>query len=260
MSVVIDNAGLIWTAITTPKKPLYLAAGVFVAIYGLRKLAKLIRLAKAEPTNSIEYYTTTHSDIEPPLLRDLRVETWESTRRSAMLSAGVQGRLLKMLVQLSNAKNILEIGCFTGYSALCMAEGLPEDGRITTLDVSERYTSIAKKYWMRAGPSGAKIDLIIGPALDSLKKLEGPFDLVFIDADKESYLQYYNTVLPLVRPGGLILIDNVLQMNAVTSKLMRFVLHSAKSMHKFNTHVATDARVEKVMLPLRDGLTLVRKK
>jgi len=241
-----------------------IVAGVIGATVALKlTLSQLInayKIYRGEP-HGLNLYLTNHSDPEPDLLRELRLETGSATHKTFMVSGGVQGRFLKMLVQITGAKNILEIGCFTGYSALCLAEGLPQGGHITTLDISPEYTSIAKKYWARAGPPAAtSIDLKLGPALDSIRKLEGPFDFVYIDADKQNYINYYEAVLPLVKPGGIIAVDNVFLGGFALSWFGRLIWKEANAISQFNAYLAKDSRVEKVMLPIRDGLTLIRKK
>jgi len=239
--------------------PIVVAVALIAATIGVRKIGQLIKFLKAEPTGT-DAYASDQSDPEPPLLRELRQETWEATRRTAMVAGGLEGRLLKMLVRITNAKRVLELGCFTGYSALCMAEALPSDGTLITLDKSEKYTEIARKFWTRAGGDGAKIRLIIGRALDSIKKLEGSFDLVFLDADKKNYTNYYEALLPLVRPGGLIVVDNVLGAGLAETWYGRMMSKNVRAIHEFNQHVAKDPRVEKVLLTVRDGVTLIRKK
>lgn len=166
----------------------------------------------------------------------------------------MEGLLLRTLVQVSGARRVLELGTFTGYSALSMATGLPDDGQLITCDVDPEATSMAKRYWARS-PHGSKIELRLGPALETLASLDGPFDMVFIDADKESYINYWEACLPKVRPGGIIAVDNVLWYGKVLdpSELSDFAIVA------FNEHVLKDERVESVMLTVRDGVTLARK-
>jgi caffeoyl-CoA O-methyltransferase len=172
-----------------------------------------------------------------------------------MMIDEVEGRLLALLVAVSGARRILEVGTFTGYSAIAMAEALPADGRITTLELSPEHAAKAREHLEAAGVAG-RVDIITGPALDSLARLEGPFDLAFIDADKETYPDYLEAVLTLVRPGGLIIADNVLRSG--------WVLDSARTdrgilgIREFNDRVATDPRLEAVMLTIRDGVSLIR--
>jgi caffeoyl-CoA O-methyltransferase len=159
------------------------------------------------------------------------------------------------MVQAVRAKTVLEIGCFTGYSTLAMAEALPANGTVTTLDIDPINTLIGRNVWKKH-PAGRKIHLIIGPALESLKKLSGPFDVVFIDADKSNYLHYWNAVLPKVRPGGLILVDNVLW----SGEVLKPTDGDGRALAAFNKKIKADKRVECVMLTVRDGVTMAVKK
>ena len=159
-----------------------------------------------------------------------------------------------MLVRLLRAKRILELGTFTGYSSLLIAEGLPDDGKLITCDIDTETTKIAKKYWSRS-PHGKKIELKLGPALETLKTIEGLFDLVFIDADKMNYINYWELCLPKIRRGGLLVIDNVLWSGSVLNPEDE----TERAIDEFNKHVCTDKRVEVVMLPIRDGVTLAWK-
>jgi caffeoyl-CoA O-methyltransferase len=159
-----------------------------------------------------------------------------------------------MLARLVSARRVLELGTFTGYSALVMAEGLPDDGELITCDIDPEVTDIAKRYWSRS-PHGGKIELRLGPALETLKTIEGPFDLVFIDADKENYINYWELCLPKTRSGGLLVVDNVLWGGEVLDPKDE----TDKAIAEFNRHVYKDKRVEVVMLPVRDGLTLAYK-
>jgi caffeoyl-CoA O-methyltransferase len=171
-----------------------------------------------------------------------------------MLSGHLEGTFLRFLVQLSGARKILEIGTFTGFSALAMAEGLPPDGHIITCDVNPDSTAIAREYWAQS-PHGDKIELRLAPALDTLATLSGPFDLVFIDADKANYGAYWEAVMPKVRPGGLIAVDNVLWSGRVLDPQAA----SDQAIAAFNRQAAADTRVETMMLSIRDGLLLARK-
>lgn len=204
---------------------------------------------------SIENYAFEHTASEPELLLELQKETYETMEWPHMITGRMEGRFLKMLVQITNAKNILEIGTFTGYSALCMAEGLPADGKIITCDINENSRDFAQKYFDRS-EYGHKIELKFGPALDTLKTLQGPFDLVFIDADKSNYPHYYEQCLPLVRSGGLIVIDNTLWSGLVLNPEN----NATKAIDAINKTVAKDSRVENVLLTVRDGIQLIRKK
>lgn len=203
----------------------------------------------------IDEYAFTHSSREHALFAELKVATHERTKTPQMMSGHVEGLLLRFLVQSIGAKNVLEIGTFTGYSALSMAMGMPDDGRVTTCDIDPETTSIAREFWARS-PHGKKIGLRLAPALETIASLPGPFDLVFIDADKPSYIKYWDAVMPKVRPGGLILADNVLWSGKVIAP--KEPLDHA--MVAFNLHTRYDQRVDLVMLTVRDGITLARKK
>ncbi len=193
---------------------------------------------------------------EPEILRELRAAT-ASVPHSGMQIGADQGQFLAMLVKLMGAKRCLEIGTYTGYSALAVALALPKDGSIVCCDVSEEWTAVGKPFWKKAGVE-KKIDLRIAPALETLKKLKGPFDFVFIDADKPNYVNYYERCLELVRRGGLIAVDNVLWSGDVANEKTRDEL--ALALRKFNDHVHKDERVELAMLPIGDGVTLALKR
>jgi caffeoyl-CoA O-methyltransferase len=198
-------------------------------------------VSKAEPTEA--------------LLDELIVETKARMKNWVMLCGPLEGRFLKLMVQISQATKIIEIGTFTGYSALSMAEALPENGRLTTLDIDPDTTAFAKSYFDRS-KHGRKIDSILGPALESLKSLSGPFDLAFIDADKPNYPHYYEAVLPKLKSGGIILIDNVLWGGAVLDPTTVDDI----AITTLNDIIAKDERVDRVLLTIRDGLFLVRKR
>lgn len=194
--------------------------------------------------------TTDHDELMVSLMK----ETHEKMDLPQMLTGPVEGCLLKLLVKMSGAKRVLEIGTFTGYSALSMAAGLPEDGELITLDLNPESLELARSYFEKS-PHGGKIKIMEGPALDSIKSLEGSFDLVFIDADKTNYLNYYEAVLPLLRSGGVIVVDNVLWSGRVLEPKDK----SDIAIDEFNKHVAKDDRVEKVLLTVRDGVYLICK-
>jgi caffeoyl-CoA O-methyltransferase len=204
----------------------------------------------------IEQYVSKQTDPVSPLLKRLEKETREKTPHPQMLSGPVEGRFLQMLIRLSGARNVLEIGTFTGYSALMMAEGLPEDGEIVTLEIDDTYADIAARYFT-ISPCGNKIQLIRGPARNSLSKLpQQAFDFIFIDADKGSYGDYYEEGIRLIRKGGLITVDNTLW----NGKALRPDDDDSRAIARFNNLVQQDSRVEKVMLTIRDGIYLARKK
>lgn len=194
------------------------------------------------------------------LLQELRAET-AKLPASQMQISPEQGQFMALLVQLTGARRALEIGTFTGYSSLSVARALPADGRLTCCDVSKEYTDVARRYWAKAGIDG-KIDLRLGPAVETLKEIAkteaGKFDLAFIDADKTNYRNYYEAVLTLLRPGGAVLIDNVLWGGDVANPKDKEI--ETVTLRDLNSFIATDARVDFVLLPIADGLTIARKR
>ncbi|NJL71541.1 MAG: methyltransferase domain-containing protein [Candidatus Competibacteraceae bacterium] len=205
----------------------------------------------------IEEYAESKSEPVSALLSKLARDTYETMPVPWMLTGRLEGRFLKMMVQISAARNVLEIGMFTGYSALSMAEGLPEGGTVTTLDIDPACIEFAKSYFERS-PFGGRIEVVAGPALESLNKLSGPFDFVFIDADKVNYQNYYEAVLPKLTRGGVILVDNVLYSGYVVDP--HTTDENARAIAAFNDFVAADERVDRVMLTIRDGVYLIRKR
>ena len=203
----------------------------------------------------IHEYAVSKSEPTQALLDKLMNETKEKMTRWQMLCGPLEGRFLKMMVLLAQATRILEVGTFTGYSALSMAEALPENGRLTTLDIDPEAVSFAKRYFERS-EHGRKINIMQGPALESLKSLSGPFDMAFIDADKVNYPNYYEAVLPKIKQGGIILIDNVLWGGAVLDPQTE----DDKAITELNDLIAKDERVDRVLLTIRDGVFLVRKR
>jgi caffeoyl-CoA O-methyltransferase len=204
-------------------------------------------------------YLVAHGPPPDPVLESLASETRALGGIAIMQVAPEQGALLTMLVKLTGARHAVEIGTFTGYSALCLARGLPSGGKLLCCDVSEQWTAIAKRHWEKAGVAD-KIELVIAPAIGTLRALprEPHLDLAFIDADKTSYIDYYEEILTRLRPGGLILADNVLWSgNVVNPKADD---PNTEAIRRFNDHVTGDRRVESVMLPISDGLTFARKK
>jgi len=204
-----------------------------------------------------EDYITSHSDSEPEYLAKLNRITHLRMINPRMLSGHFQGRVMAMFCHMIQPKTVLEIGTFTGYSALSMAEGMPEDGVLHTIDYDEELESFLKDVFA-GSEQGHKIKLHIGDALTEISRLNEIFDLVFIDADKEEYLAYYEAVLPKLRTGGYILVDNTLWDGKVLKPVDPKDRETIAIM-KFNDFVARDTRVEKVLLPVRDGLTLIRK-
>ncbi|HYI23727.1 MAG TPA: class I SAM-dependent methyltransferase [Candidatus Limnocylindrales bacterium] len=205
---------------------------------------------------AIERYATEHSSAEPALLAELAAETRDFSRWSGMMVGRLEGRFLKTLVAAVGARHVLEIGTFTGYSALSMAEALPADGRIVTCEIDPRHAELAQRYFDKS-PYAAMIELRLGPAIETLEGLEGTFDFVFIDADKPSYGDYYEAILPHLEAGGLICVDNVLWSGDVLNAAATD--ESTVALRAFNDMVASDPRVECVMLPIRDGVTLIRR-
>lgn len=195
---------------------------------------------------------------EPSILAELRAETAKLPVANMQISPE-QGQLMALLVELTGARRILEIGTFTGYSSLVMALALPPEGRVITCDISEEYTAVARRYWARAGVSD-RIELRLGPALETARALaaEAPFDMAFIDADKESYEAYYERVLEVMRPGGLVCIDNVLWAGRVADPTNR--AESTEAIRRLNGKIHGDDRVTVSIVPIGDGLTLVRKR
>ena len=205
----------------------------------------------------IEAYAAAHTSPEDPLLAEVAATTRASQESHGMMVGLLEGRFLETLVWLSGARRILEIGCFTGYSALSMAAALPPDGTITTCEVDPERAAMARRHF-DASPWSDRIDLIEGPALDSLTLLTGPFDLVFIDADKVNYPRYYEAVLPLLADRGLIVADNVLWSGRVLDESDQS--DDTKAIRAFNDMVVNDPRVRCVMATVRDGVLLIRRR
>lgn len=205
----------------------------------------------------IEEYCLRHSTPRGKLLHELEKYTRRHVENSQMLIGPHEGALLAMLVRLSGARRVLEIGTFTGYSALCLAEALPNNGRLLTCEINPRHAEIAQSFFRRSR-HGRKIRLRLGPALDTLAGLPrtAKFDLVFLDADKENYVNYYEAVLPRLQSGGLIVADNVLWSGRVLVPKKK----TDRAVVRFNKHVRRDKRVECVMLSVRDGVSLTRKR
>jgi len=205
-----------------------------------------------------EKYIRDHSSGQGEALSWLERQTHIRTNWPQMLSGPVQGRLLKMLVELTGAARVLEIGCFTGYSAICLASGLSPEGHLDTLEVNDELEDLIREGFSRAGVED-KITLHIGDAKQTIAGLRGPYDLVFIDANKREYCDYYGLVFDLVRPGGLIIADDILWDGKVFEEPLP-VDRQTRGIAAFNDMVSKDPRVEVVILPFRDGLSLIRKK
>jgi len=206
----------------------------------------------------LDDYVVKHSQDEPELLQELNRETYQKIMQPRMLSGHFQGRVLSMISKLVNPKNILEIGTYTGYSALCLAEGMQSNGELHTIDIDEELHSFQRKYFDKS-EFGHQIIQHTGNALDIIPNLKKTFDLVFIDADKENYSNYFNCVIDKLNSGGIILSDNVLWSGKVIEKLQPDDT-STKALIAYNTLLKNDDRVETVLLPIRDGLTISRKK
>ncbi len=207
-------------------------------------------------TKELEEYASIHSTPESELLRQLWRETNLNVLSPGMLSGHLQGRLLSVLSHLIQPQQILEIGTFTGYSALCLAEGLAKDGVLHTIEVNPELIEIITRYFT-ASAYNEKIKLHLGKALEVIPDIEGFFDLVFIDADKENYINYYNMIFEKVKPGGLILVDNALWHGNVLKKNDRG--KETTAIRAFNEYIKKDKRIEKVLVPLRDGLMMIYK-
>lgn len=206
---------------------------------------------------AIEAYAEAHTTPPPPLLVALAEETRRSLSAPEMMVGAVEGRLLELLVFATGARRVLEIGTFSGYSALSMAAGLPPDGRIVTCDIEPRHAEMARRFADQS-PYADRIDIRVGPALETLATLEGPFDLVFVDADKGRYTDYYEAVLPKLSERGLIVVDNTLWSGRVLDPADTSA--DTAAIRAFNDHVRADPRVVCVQLPVRDGVTLVARR
>ena len=204
----------------------------------------------------VEAYAEAHTTHDGELFERLATETREKTTAPQMMVGRIEGRFLANLVALKQARRVLEIGTFTGYSAISMASALPADGELITCDVDPDATAIARRYMDESG-HGDKIEIKLGPALETLTTLEGPFDIVFIDADKPNYRNYYEASLPLLADDGLLIADNVLWSGRVVEPDGD---ESTTAIKEFNDHVFADERVVSVLLTVRDGMTLVRKR
>lgn len=206
----------------------------------------------------LDDYVVSHSQDEPNLLQELNRETNQKILQPRMLSGHFQGRVLSMISKLLRPRTILEIGTYTGYSALCLAEGLQKDGRLHTIDINEELHDIQRKYFDKSS-FGNQIIQHTGNALDIIPEIDASFDLVFIDADKENYSNYFHVVIDKLNKGGIILSDNVLWSGKVIQDVKPDDLPT-KALIEYNELLKNDDRVETVLLPIRDGLTISRKK
>jgi caffeoyl-CoA O-methyltransferase len=204
---------------------------------------------------AIEEYARLFSDTPSDLLQSLDRETHARILQPRMLSGHLQGRYLSMISKLISPQLIVEIGTFTGYSALCLAEGLKPDGRLISIDINEELESFTRSFFDRS-PFAKHIDYRIADAQQELANINGPIDLVFIDADKRNYAKYFDLVIDKMRPGGLILVDNVLWSGKIVDPTA--LDKSTNALREFNQKCMDDSRVEKMLLPLRDGLYMLR--
>jgi caffeoyl-CoA O-methyltransferase len=212
-------------------------------------VAPAMEIGLAPP--GIDAYAALHGPAESEAMLAIAAETKAMTKWWIMMIGPVEAGLLRMLVAIRSARRVLEVGTFTGYSAMAMAEAMPNDGRIITCDVSKEWTNVARRHW-DSSPHGKKIELALGDANETIASLDGPFDLVFIDANKDGYIDYWDATVPKLSPGGLIVADNVLARGQVLDPVAN--THAAA----FNEHVRADARMESVLLPIRDGVTVAR--
>lgn len=208
--------------------------------------------------DEIDDYAVHHSQSEPELLAALNTETWQTVLNPRMLSGNFQGRLLAMIAKLLQPKNILEIGTYTGYSALCMCEGMQTNGSLHTIDRNEELYDLQRKYFDLSN-YGAQIHQYVGNALDIIPTIDKKFDLVFIDADKANYANYFDLIIDKMNPGGVILSDNVLWSGKVVQEINPKDIDTI-ALVAYNKKVNEDQRVETVLLPIRDGLTITRVK
>lgn len=206
----------------------------------------------------IEDYCRAHTSPLPPVFDELKEATYSQMKLPQMQVGLLEGRFLAMLAAITGARRVLELGTFTGFSSLAMARALPDDGKLITCDIDDRAAGMAKLYWAKE-PAGKKIELRLGPALETLDALAEAgevFDLAFLDADKQNYIAYWDKIVPMMRIGGLLVVDNVLWSGSVLNPQEK----SEWDIVNFNSHARKDPRVEMVMLPVRDGMLLARTK
>ncbi|MBR62728.1 MAG: methyltransferase [Flavobacteriaceae bacterium] len=207
-------------------------------------------------SDKLQQYIDDHSMEESDLLKALDRETHQKVLQPRMLSGSYQGRLLALLAKMIGPKKILEVGTYTGYATLCMAEGLTTGGLIDTIDHNEELADIQRRYFDQS-PYGSQIVQHLGEAKDILKTLAGPYDLVFLDADKENYPHYFDLIIDKLETGGILLSDNVLWSGKVLEKATD---EATSALQEYNHKINTDVRVETIVLPIRDGLTITRKR
>ena len=206
----------------------------------------------------IEAYSEAHTENETDLLRSLNRETYANVLNPRMLSGHIQGRFLSMMSRMVQPSRILEIGTFTGYSAICLCEGLKKDGKLVTIDINEELETFTRSYFKKARLD-QKIDYRIGDAIKIIPSLDDSFDLVFIDADKINYISYFKLCFERIRPGGFIIADNVLWSGKVVDKELKKVDKDTQALLDFNKMIQDDYRVSNVLLPIRDGLMIIQK-
>mgnify|MGYP001372069694 CR=1 FL=1 len=203
----------------------------------------------------LDIYAAAHSGPTPDIYERLREETLASTEIPQMQVGILVGRFLKLMAKISGAQRVVEVGTFTGYSALCIAEGMNEGGEVITCDIDAETNAIAQKYWAQVA-WGKRITPRLGPALETIQSIEGPIDMVFIDADKVNYTNYWEALVPKVRSGGLLIVDNVLW----SGEVLNPETEAGIAIHALNEHVLHDGRVDHVLLTLRDGLMMAVKR
>ncbi|GAA3772844.1 O-methyltransferase [Corallibacter vietnamensis] len=208
-------------------------------------------------SDELDNYVVAHSENEPELLQQLTRETYQKILQPRMLSGHYQGRVLSIISKLINPKNILEIGTYTGYSALCLAEGMQHDGELHTIDINEELVDFQRRYFDKSD-YGHQIHQHLGSALDIIPELDKTFDLVFIDADKPNYVNYFHVIIDKLNTGGVILSDNVLWSGKILDKVKKDDT-STQTLLNYNKLLKEDTRIETVLLPIRDGLTISRK-
>ncbi|MDO6801544.1 O-methyltransferase [Wenyingzhuangia sp. 1_MG-2023] len=206
--------------------------------------------------NTIDEYAVAHSQLEPKILQALNTETWQTVLNPRMLSGAYQGRILSIIAKLIQPKTILEIGTYTGYSALCMCEGLQPSGVLHTIDKNEELYDLQRKYFNLSG-YGDQISQHVGNAMDIIPNIDEKFDLVFVDADKANYANYFDLIIDKMNPGGVILSDNVLWSGKVVQEIDPKDVDT-NAIDAYNKKINEDPRVETVLLPIRDGLTITR--
>jgi caffeoyl-CoA O-methyltransferase len=205
----------------------------------------------------IELYAEAHSMKESDVCRALREETYRKMDSPQMLVGPLEGAFLKMMTQLVGARRVLEVGMFTGYSALCFAEALPADGSVVTCEVDEESAALARLYFAKS-PVGNKVEIKMGPAIETMQRLQGPFDVVFIDADKSNYVRYFRRALELLSPGGVILVDNVLWNGEVAKQPAPD--EQTAVIQELNRTASSDPRLAVVLVTIRDGILVVRRR